>query len=76
MAYAITEWSLEATTKILIGIYIHYTHAHFRKQMSFLYTGGIKQIIPTKKYEDGGTSIFASGQGRCALLTVTSSFGI
>jgi hypothetical protein len=26
-----------------------------------LYTAGIKQIIQTKKIEDGGTSIFASG---------------
>jgi hypothetical protein len=42
--------------------------------MSFLYTKGIKQIIPTKKIEDIGTSIFASGQGRCAMLTVPSSF--
>jgi hypothetical protein len=33
----------------------------------------IKQIILTKKYEDGGTSIFVSGQGRCAMLTVPSS---
>jgi hypothetical protein len=29
--------------------------------MSSPYTGGIKQIIPTKKFEDGETSIFASG---------------
>jgi hypothetical protein len=29
--------------------------------MSFPYTGCIKQIIPTKEIEDGGTSIFASG---------------
>jgi hypothetical protein len=36
---------------------------YFQKQMSFLYTGGIKQIIPTKKFEGGGTSIFASEQG-------------
>jgi hypothetical protein len=41
--------------------------------MSFLYTTGTKQIIPTKKIEDIGTSIFASEQGRCAMLTVPSS---
>jgi hypothetical protein len=47
---------------------------HFRKQMSFLYTGDIKlQIILTKKYEDGAISIFVSGQGRCTMLTVPSS---
>jgi hypothetical protein len=33
---------------------------HFLKQMSFLYTWGNKQIILIKKFEDGGTSIFAS----------------
>jgi hypothetical protein len=33
--------------------------------MPFLNTGGIKQII-----EDGETSSLASGQGRCAMLTV------
>jgi hypothetical protein len=43
-------------------------HLHFD-----LYTEGIKQIIPTKKYEDGGTSIFASRHGRFAMLTVPSS---
>jgi hypothetical protein len=31
------------------GFYIYYTHVHFRNQMSFLYTRGIQQIIPTKK---------------------------
>jgi hypothetical protein len=46
------------------GFYVYNTHLHFPKQMSFLYTGGIKQIIPTKNFEDGGTSIFASAQGR------------
>jgi hypothetical protein len=35
---------------------------------------GIKQIIPTKKFEDIGTSIFAIGQGRYDMLTVPSSF--
>jgi hypothetical protein len=36
---------------------------HFlKKKMSFPYTGGIQQIIPTKIFEDGGTSIFASEQ--------------
>ena len=44
-----------------------------KKQISFLYTRGTKQIIPTNKFEDIGTSIFASGQGRCAILTVPSS---
>jgi hypothetical protein len=32
----------------------------FQTQMSFLYTGGIQQLIPTKRFEDGGTSIFTS----------------
>jgi hypothetical protein len=45
----------------------------FLKQMAFLYTGGIKQIIPTKNIEGGGTSIFASEQGQCDMLTVPSS---
>jgi hypothetical protein len=36
---------------------------------------GIKQIIPTKKFEDIRTSIFAIGQGRYAMLTVPSSLG-
>jgi hypothetical protein len=40
--------------------------------MSYLYTRGIQQIIPTKKIEHIGTSIFTSGQGRCAMLTVPS----
>jgi hypothetical protein len=41
--------------------------------MPFQYSWGIKQIILIKIYEDGATSIFVSGQGRCAMLTVTSS---
>jgi hypothetical protein len=45
---------------------------NFQKQMLFLYTRGIKQIVQTKEIEDGGTSIFASGQGRRAMLTVPS----
>ena len=45
------------------GFYIYYTHVHFRKQNSYLYTRGIQQIIPTKKFEDIGTSIFEIGQG-------------
>jgi hypothetical protein len=40
--------------------------------MSFLYTDGIKQIIPNKRFEDSGNSIFASGQGQHAMLTVLS----
>jgi hypothetical protein len=33
--------------------------------MSLLYTGGTEQILPSKKkIEDGGTSIFACGQGQ------------
>jgi hypothetical protein len=55
------------------GFYIYHMHVHFRKQMLFLYTTGIKQIIATKNFEDSGTSIFASGQGRCPMLTVPSS---
>jgi hypothetical protein len=39
------------------GFYMHNTHVHFLKQMAFLYTGGIQQIIPTKKFEDSGISI-------------------
>jgi hypothetical protein len=39
-------------------------HVRFPKQMSLLHTGGTEQIIPTKKFEDGGTSIFACWQGR------------
>jgi hypothetical protein len=41
--------------------------------MLFLFSGGIKQIISTKKFEDSGTSILESEQGQCALLTVPSS---
>ena len=37
------------------GFYIHYTHVHFRKQISFLYTMGIKQVILTKIFENIGT---------------------
>jgi hypothetical protein len=40
------------------------THVHFPKQMSLLYNEGTEQIIPTKKFEDDGTSIFAFGQRR------------
>jgi hypothetical protein len=43
------------------GFYIHYTDVHFLQQILFLYSWGSKQIIPTKKFEDAGTSIFASG---------------
>jgi hypothetical protein len=32
-----------------VGLYINIMHAYFLKQMPFLYTGGIQQIIPTKK---------------------------
>ena len=47
------------------GFYIHNTHVHFPKQVSLLYTRGTEQIIPTKNnIEDGGTSMFACGQGR------------
>jgi hypothetical protein len=42
------------------GFYIYNMHIHFLKQMLFLYTWGIKQIIPTNRYEDGGTSILLS----------------
>jgi hypothetical protein len=51
------------------GFHIHNTRLHFPKLMSLLYTGGTEQIIPTKKLEDGGTSIFACGQGRYQCLT-------
>jgi hypothetical protein len=46
------------------GFYIHKTHVHFQKQLSLLYTGRTEKIISTKIIEDGGTSIFACGQGR------------
>jgi hypothetical protein len=47
------------------GFYIYNMLMHFLEQMSFLYTGGIQQIIPTKKFEDGRASIFAfPRQGR------------
>jgi hypothetical protein len=44
--------------------------------MPLLYTGGINQIIPTKRIEDGKTSIFASRQGLCTMLTIPSSFSV
>jgi hypothetical protein len=51
----------------VFGVCIYHTHANIRKQVSFLYTRGIKQII-----EDDGTLILARRQ--CgAMLTVPSS---
>jgi hypothetical protein len=52
---------------------LYYTHLHFLKEMSFLYTEGIKQTIPTKEFECGRISIFASRQGQCALLAIPNS---
>jgi hypothetical protein len=31
------------------GFHIYNTHMHLLNKMSFLYTGGIKQTIPTQK---------------------------
>ena len=46
------------------GFYIDDMLVNFGKQMSFLNTGGIKQIIPNKIFEDGATSIFVRRQGK------------
>ena len=54
------------------GFYIHNMHVQFPKQMSLLYTGNTEQIIPTKNFEDGGTSIFCMRTGPILMLTVPS----
>jgi hypothetical protein len=54
------------------GFYIYNTRMDFLRQISFLYTRDIKQIIPAKIFVESTTSIFASGQGQCASLTVYS----
>ena len=55
-----------------LGFYIYHTHLHFLKEMSFLHTRGIKQIVQIKNIEDDITSIFTSGTGPISMLTVPS----
>jgi hypothetical protein len=67
------ESILKKVAPVLESIFIIRT-CIFENKCHFYALEIIEQIIPTKKCEDCRTSIFASGQGRYAMLTVPSSF--